>query len=172
MKKGVAILVSAVCLLAVVFVAIFGTRPQGIVPVVYISSLTIKPSDDSRYWTNKSGKHQCVITYNPDIEVLDGSEYYMPYLFTTEVLPDNTTNRSFIYTLASDYSNFIVFASGENAARQGAFLIKKKTNIEKRSVSISVHPEDGGSGSGDTLLIVLDYSRVYVDPIATSETQS
>ncbi len=169
MKKGVGILISAICLLAVVLVAIFGTRPQGIVPVVYISSLTIKPSDDSRYWTNKSGDHQCLIVYNPDIEINDGENTYMPFLFTTEVLPDNATDRSFVYTLASDYSDYMIFASGENAPRQGAFLIKKKTDRDSKHpylLSLSVHPEDGGSGSGDTLKVVLDYSRAYVDPTA------
>ncbi len=169
MKKGVAILVGAISLLAVVFVAVFGTRPQGIVPVVYITSLTIKPSDDSRYWTNNSGDHQCLINYDPDKEVYDGENYFMPYVFVTEVLPDNATDRSFVYTLASEYNDFITFSSGENSARQGAFLIKKRTDRKNPMVvSISVHPEDGGNGSRDTLKIVLTYDKVYVSPTTTS----
>ncbi len=169
MKKGVAILVTAISLLAVVFVAVFGTRPQGIVPVVYITSLTIKPSDDSRYWTNNSGVHQCLIDYDPNKEVYDGENYFMPYVFVTEVLPDNATDRSFVYTLANEYNDFITFSTGENSARQGAFLIKKKTDRKAPMVvSISVHPEDGGSGTGDTLKIVLTYDKVYVDPTTTS----
>lgn len=165
MKKGVAILVGAISLLAVVFVAIFGTRPQGIVPVVYISSLTIKPSDDSRYWTNQSGIHQCLIDYDPNKEVFDGVDFYMPYVFVTEVLPDNATDRSFVYALANEYKDYIIFSKGENSARQGAFLIKKKTDRKNPMViSISVRPEDGGSGEGDTLKVVLTYGQVYVDP--------
>ncbi len=169
MKKGVAILVGAISLLAVVFVAVFGTRPQGIVPVVYISSLTIKPSDDSRYWTNSSGGHQCLIDYDPNKEVFDGENYFIPYVFVTEVLPDNATDRSFVYTLASEYDDYIIFATGERSARQGAFLIKKRTDRKAPMVvSVSVRPEDGGNGSGDTLKIVLTYDKVYRDPTATS----
>ncbi len=162
MKKGVAVLVSAICLLAVVFVTVFGTRPQGIVPVIYITNLTIKPSDNSRYWTTDSGVHQCVIEYDPNKEVTDGEDCYMPYIFVTDILPENATNRSFVYTLAKEYENYITFSSGDQAARQGAFLIKKITDrADPMVVSISVSPQDGGSGKGDTLKIVIVYDKVY-----------
>ena len=167
MKKGVAILISAVCLVAVVLVAIFGTRPQGIVPVVYISSLTIKPSDNSAYKANSSGEHQCIIYYDAGLEESDGTSYYMSYVFVTDVLPDSVTNRSYVYTIASEYSDFITFATGENSAHTGAFLIKKHTDRKTYIASISVRPNDGGNGEGDTLKIILKYDRVYEDPASS-----
>ena len=167
MKKGVAILISAVCLVAVVLVAVFGTRPQGIVPVVYISSLTIKPSDNSVYKTTSSGEHQCTIFYDAGIEAFDGASYYMEYGFDTTVLPDSVTNSSYVYTIASEYSDFMTFAVGENSAQRGNFLIKKHTDVKFSIVEISVHPNDGGNGEGDTLKVILRYDRVYEDPTSS-----
>ncbi len=164
MKKGVSILVAAICLIAVAFVTIFGTRPQGIVPVVYISSLTIKPSDNSKYWTNSSGMHQCYIEYDPNKEIYDGEAYYMPYIFVTEILPQNTTNRSFIYTISEQAKDYMRLSDGDKAASQGAFLLKRHNDRMKDDpmiVTVNVTPQDGGSGKGDTLYVVIDYDKVY-----------
>lgn len=162
MKKGVALLISAISLLAVVFVTIFGTKPQGIIPIVYISSLTIKPSDNSRYFTNDSGEHQMIIEYDPSKEIYDGTSRYMPYIFVTDILPNEATNRNFVYTLSDDYKDYIIFSNSETAPRQGAFLLKRiDDRPDPMVVSISVNPQDGGSGKGDTLKIVIVYDKVY-----------
>lgn len=163
MKKAVSILVSAICLIAIVFVAIFGTKPQGIVEVTYISSLTIKPgSDGGEYSTTTDGSHQCVITYDPSKEMDDGENRFVPYQFTTEIAPENATNRSYHYTVADNYKNTIDFPSqNEMAHKKGIFIIKRRTDKKRTSAIINVYPDDGGSGAGDELRVVILYDSVY-----------
>ena len=160
MKKTLSILVSAICLVAVIFVAVFGTKPQGIVPRVYIESLRIEPMDMSAYHDDESG-HYCVIAYDPALEIQYGEDYYMPYVFTTRILPDNATDRSFNYVVSSDYRDWIDFPpDNPDASRRGAFLIRRNTSKKVKMARVNVRPLDGGNGSGDELRIVLDYSSV------------
>ena len=77
MKKAVSILVSAIALLSIVFVAIFGTQPQGIVPIIYVESMRIKPIDESSYKVNNDGQPYCTISYDENKEVTDGENSYM-----------------------------------------------------------------------------------------------
>jgi len=157
MKKAVSILVSAICLVAVVFVAIFGTKPQGIVPKVYIESLTIKPSDDSEYRTNSEGAHQCIIHYDANQEIEYDGAFYMPYVFITEIAPENATDRSFAYS--SNKKSVIDFPpDSENAHRRGAFLIKKVEGKDFEIAKITARPDDGGSGKADVLILVIVYN--------------
>ena len=109
MKKAVSILVSAIALLSIVFVAIFGTQPQGIVPIIYVESMRIKPIDESSYKVNNDGQHYCTISYDENKEVTDGENSYMPYIFSTEILPKEATNQSFIYYLDNNYKDFMNF---------------------------------------------------------------
>ena len=161
MKKAVSILVGAISLLAIIFVAVFGTKPQGIVPRIYIESLTIKPVDMSTYTIDEENGNYCTIKYDEDLETTDGENYYMPYIFTTEVLPNNVTDQSFVYSIADNYKEYMDFPSNNALAnRRGAFLIKKRTDKKVAMVRINVRPVDGGNGKGDSLRIILDYRAI------------
>ena len=63
MKKLVSILVAAISLLAIVLVAAFGPRPQGITPIIYMDSIKILPSDNSQY-KETDGKATMVLVYD------------------------------------------------------------------------------------------------------------
>lgn len=161
MKKAVSILVSAISLIAIIFVAIFGTKPQGIVPRIYIESLTIKPVDLSTYKEDEQNGNSCTIKYDENLETTDGENFYMPYIFTTEVLPKNATDQSFVYSIAENYKEYMDFPSKNALAnRRGAFLIKKRTDKKFAIVRINVRPVDGGNGKGDSLTVVLNYEEI------------
>lgn len=163
MKKITVLLVSFVTVIAVVFVALFGTRPQGIVPVVYIESLTIEPGDGSQIKENPSLGKMLTLTYDPAQEVeVDGSHRAIPYLFTTKVLPEGVTNRRFEYYFDEEASStFLSFASSPEAPYSGAFLIKRYEKKRFAYATIHVRPLDGGSGKGDTLTLKIDYKSVW-----------
>lgn len=161
MKKAVSILVSAISLIAIIFVAIFGTKPQGIVPRIYIESLTIKPLDMSSYVEDEKNGNYCTIKYDEDSEVRDDENVYMPYIFTTEVLPKNATDQSFAYSIADNYKEYMDFPSNNPLAnRRGIFLIKKRTDKKAALVRINVRPVDGGNGKGDSLKVIIDYRAI------------
>ena len=162
MKKAVSILVSAIALLSIVFVAIFGTQPQGIVPIIYVESMRIKPIDESNYKVNNDGQPYCTISYDENKEVTDGENSYMPYIFSTEILPKEATNQSFIYYLDNNYKDFMNFpVDNPLANKKGAFLIKRRKDVKKTIVIINVKPLDGGKCKGDSLMVILDYKSGF-----------
>ncbi len=160
MKKSVSLIVFAASLIAIIIVAIFGTKPQGIVPKIYMESITIKPSDNSRY---DEEKNKMVLVYDVDQEVVYNEDSYMPYIFTTSVLPENATDRSFMYYFDDAYLDYINFPlDNEQAKYRGAFLIKKQTKKKFQIVKIFCKPLDGGKAPVASIDVVLDYSAVYV----------
>lgn len=160
MKKSVSLIVFAASLIAIIIVAIFGTKPQGIVPKIYMESITIKPSDNSRYDEEKS---KMVLVYDVDQEVVYNDDAYMPYIFTTSVLPENATDRSFMYYFDDSYLDYINFPpDNEQAKYKGAFLIKKQTKTKLKVVKIFCKPLDGGKAPVASIDVILDYSSVYV----------
>lgn len=174
MKKIVSVLVGAITLVAIVFVAIFGTKPQGITPKIYIDTLTILPSDNSQYQKGEDGKpDSMVLVYNVSEEVVYDDIHYMPYIFKTEILPENATDRSFSYYVDDLSKSYMDFPPGsDSASRRGAFLIKKTTN--KKFVVVDVHcrPLDGGKADTSTLRVVLDFRSVYDVGEETSLTEN
>lgn len=163
MKKGTLLLVSLVTVIAVLFVALFGTRPQGIVPVVYIESLQIEPGDGSEVKEDPSIGKYMTFVYDPseETEITEG-EKVVPYIFSTKVLPEGVTNSRFEYYFDQDaYSNYLEFALSPEAPYSGAFLIKRQEAKRWGIVTINVRPLDGGSGKGDTLVLRIDYKNVY-----------
>ncbi|HBE99200.1 MAG TPA: hypothetical protein DDW18_04140 [Firmicutes bacterium] len=162
MKKLVSILVSAISLLAIVLVAIFGTKPQGITPIIYIDSIKILPSDNSEY-KEEDGKPSMLLVYDemqePDYG--NGKENYMPYIFKTEILPENATNRSFTYFVDENSKAYIDFPpDNEGASSKGMFLVKKVTNKAYALVRIFCKPQDGGKAQIAELEVVIDYRSV------------
>lgn len=162
MKKLVSILVAAISLLAIVLVAVFGTRPQGITPIIYMDSIKILPSDNSQY-KETDGKATMVLVYDemqePDYG--NGKESYMPYIFKTEILPENATNRSFTYFVDQSSKAYIDFPpDSENASSKGMFLVKRVTNKAFASVIVSCRPQDGGKAEIAILTVVIDYRSV------------
>lgn len=161
MKKSVSLIVFAATVLAIVIVAIFGTKPQGIVPKIYIDSIAIKPSDNSEY---NSEKNTMRLIYDTNQEVQYNDAYYMPYIFTTEVLPENATDRSFVYYFDESYKEYIDFPmDNDNAKYRGAFLIKKQTKKKFQIVKLFCKPLDGGKADIASITVVLDYSAVLVE---------
>ncbi len=161
MKKSVSLIVFAATVLAIVIVAIFGTKPQGIIPKIYIDSLAIKPSDNSDYSAEKNSMR---LIYDTNQEVQYNDEYYMPYIFTTEVLPENATDRSFVYYFDEIYKDYIDFPmDNDNAKYRGAFLIKKQTKKKFQIVKLFCKPLDGGKADIASINVVLDYSSVLVE---------
>lgn len=161
MKKSVSLIVFAATVLAIVIVAIFGTKPQGIVPKIYIDSLAIKPSDNSDYSAEKNSMR---LIYDTNQEVQYNDEYYMPYIFTTEVLPENATDRSFVYYFDEIYKDYIDFPmDNDNAKYRGAFLIKKQTKKKFQIVKLFCKPLDGGKADIASINVVLDYSSVLIE---------
>ncbi len=161
MKKSVSLIVFAATILAIVIVAIFGTKPQGIIPKIYIDSLAIKPSDNSDYSAEKNSMR---LIYDTNQEVQYNDEYYMPYIFTTEVLPENATDRSFVYYFDEIYKDYIDFPmDNDNAKYRGAFLIKKQTKKKFQIVKLFCKPLDGGKADIASINVVLDYSSVLVE---------
>lgn len=161
MKKSVSILVSAISLLAIIFVAIFGTQPQGIIPIIYVSSIKIKPAniEEDKYTSGPTG-NICVISYDSNKEVFDGDSYYMPYLFTTEILPKDATNQKFLYYFdENSLKQFIEFSPIAGAANKGAFLIKRREDIKRTGFDLKVRSLDGKAS--DTLTVVLNYRSIY-----------
>lgn len=158
MKKSVALLVTAALTIAIVFVAVFGTKPQGIVPIIYIESLTIKPSETGTF---DEEEKSLVLAYDESKAVeyeFDGEVgHYMSYIFQTVIAPDSATSRSFRYWVAD---NKFVFFPTETASKQGSILIKEPQNPAKTKffpIEIHVDPNDGGAGKGDTINLIVDY---------------
>ncbi len=159
MKKSVSLIVFAVSLLAIVFVAIFGTKPQGIVPKIYMESIQIKPSDNSQY---DETQNKMVLVYDEEQEVYYDGNYYMPYIFSTIVLPENATDRSFVYYFDESYKPFLDFPlDNEGAKFRGAFMVKKNVHKKFQAVKINCKPLDGGKAPVATLTVVIDYRNVY-----------
>ena len=165
MKKLVYFLVLAVSFAAVILVAIFGTRPQGIVECIYIDTIKIKPSDESVYQEEsdtESAKMILVYDKNEELEY-DGS-FYMPYIFKTEISPLDVTNRSFSYYIDDVSKSYMDFPpQSENASKNGAFLIKRVTNKQFIVVDVHCRALDGGKAKIDTLRVIIDYRSVYYE---------
>ena len=86
----------------------------------------------------------------------------MHYIFSTEILPKEATNQSFIYYLDNNYKDFMNFpVDNPLANKKGAFLIKRREDVKKTIVIINVKPLDGGKCKGDSLMVILDYKSVF-----------
>ncbi len=159
MKKIVSVLVTAISVVAIIFVAIFGTKPQGIVPKVYIDSVTILPSDDSQYAEQTDTDYaKMVLVYDESQEVIYNDVHYMPYIFKTQILPENATDRSFYYYVDETSKTYIDFPPDtENASSRGAFLIAKMNDIDFATVYVHCKTLDGGKAPISTLMIIIDY---------------
>ncbi len=166
MKKVVMIIITAVTIVAMVFVAIFGTKPQGIVPSVYIEKITILPSDNSTYQEgqDENDVNKMVLVYDVSGELEYEGNYYMPYIFKTEILPENVTNRSFSYYVDDLSKSYIDFPpESENASSRGAFLIKRVTDKQFVIADIHCRALDGGKAKVSTLRLIIDYRNVNED---------
>lgn len=161
MKKIVSVLVTAISLVAIIFVAIFGTKPQGIVPKVYIESITILPSDNSQYVEKTDTEPaKMLLTYDSSNEVIYDDICYMPYIFKTQIVPENATDRSFYYYVDDNSKTYMDFPpNSENASSRGAFLVRKHTDIRFAIVDVHCKTLDGGKADISTLRIVIDYGQ-------------
>ena len=91
----------------------------------------------------------------------NGKESYMPYIFKTEILPENATNRSFTYFVDQSSKAYIDFPpDSENASSKGMFLVKRVTNKAFASVIVSCRPQDGGKAEIANLTVIIDYRSV------------
>lgn len=169
MKKSVSLIVFAVSLLAIVFVAIFGTKPQGIVPKIYMESIQIKPSDNSQY---DEEQNKMVLVYDEEQEVYYDGNYYMPYIFNTIVLPENATDRSFVYYFDDSYKLYLDFpVDNEGAKFRGAFMVRKNVHKKFQAAKINCKPLDGGKAPVATMTIVIDYRNVYQGDVSDAEAE-
>lgn len=172
MKKITTTIVAAVTVLLVVLVAFFGTKPQGIIEVVYITSVTITPSDNSQYKEDGDPRSMLLVyDVNKEIEGSDGNKY-MPYIFNTKVLPEDATNRSFVYYIDENSTVYMDFPSENETARyKGIFFVKR--NFDKKFGSVDVHcrATDGGQAKDDTLRVIIDY-RTLQSQISEDESSS
>ncbi len=167
MKKSVLILISAITVAALVFVAVFGTMASGVIPVIYVSSIRILPDDrdESKITTQTIGEKevkslrirydQSRVTYDEDHNPC------MPYWFSTEILPSDASNQKFTYSLPE--SRYIKFnASDDQSKSRGSILIYPKTAEEMAfsktaSVTVTVKANDAKHKS-DTLNFVVVYA--------------
>lgn len=174
MKKLASILVMAVTLIAIVFVAVFGTQPQGIIPKVYIETIQIQPSDGSQY---NEEKRTMVLKYDENQEFVYGEtgheQYAMSYIFTTSIYPEDVTDRSFRYYIDEEStSKYMDFPpDSESAPRRGAFLVKRVEDKKIATVTIFCRTLDGGKAPTDQLTVVIDYRSIYKSS-ATSEAET
>jgi hypothetical protein len=164
MKKGVALLVSAVALLAVLFVAFLGTNPVGIIPVIPIESVKILDMEGhSIEFNDDTGKRILAVNFSSLATDPDGNEY-MFYIFDTEILPSNATNRKFLYYCSENpYVSFVgetnteVATSGENgvskttANHTGKVVVTKPAGDTNTTYEVDIYckPDDGHTGQSD-----------------------
>ncbi len=155
MKKGVALLISLVALVAVMVVAFFGVYAANIYPRIYITSIEIRDMYGNKIEENAYGYKQLTLTFNPDLEDDDGTKY-MQYYFTTVLNEDGEepTRSSFLYVI--DTSQDIVTFATEGAQSKGAFLIKESSSTFVRSVTCVSN--DGGPAVSDQIYLVILYS--------------
>lgn len=170
MKKGLLIFIAGVTILAFVLVGFLGSVPTGIVPIIYIESVSIRSMFGENPTVNES-THVKTIDLNyydrdryTSIE-LDGSNY-IGYIFTTTVYPENVTYRNFQYSFGDN--NFVIF-NPDNvlAANAGSILIKENILSQamidagktKFKIDISCEAMDGGSAPEDTIRLVVDYKK-------------
>jgi hypothetical protein len=171
MKKGVLIFIAGVTILAFVLVGFVGSVPTGIVPVIYIESLSIKSMFGENPIVNET---TAVKTINVDyydrdsytsIDI-DGTNY-IGYIFTTTVFPENVTYRSFQYSFGEN--NFVTFnPDNVMASNAGSILVKEYIRTPemiaagrwpKFKIDISCEAMDGGNAPEDTIRLVIDYKR-------------
>lgn len=172
MKKITTTIVAAISVLLVVLVAIFGTKPQGIIEKVYIQSITINPSDDSQYDASRDPRTMVLVyDINKEIVGADGNKY-MPYIFNTSIAPENVTYRSFTYYIDENSKIYMDFPEENESARfKGIFFVKRVTDRKFGSVDVHCRATDGGKAPDDTLRVVIDY-RKLIESVSSDSTSS
>ncbi len=169
MKKSVALVVSLVSLIAIVFVAFFGTIPQNINEIVYINSLVVLDMDGKAI-PETSGRKFLHLDFVSDPNLYDPvtETEYMQYFFTVEYNPGGTPPTYeaslFSFDVQLDVDGLPLIQPAEGDFTSGAILIKKRKNVDPSypaslvAVSnISCAPNDGGSGTGDSLVLIVSY---------------
>jgi len=156
MKKNIILIVTCIAFLAVFFVAFFGTLPENIEPIVYISNVAIKGMDGNEI-TNKTqdGRKLLMIDYKEEGKDADGVGY-MAYFFTTTILPENSTSRAISYYLGSE-NKYISLVND----RGGALMIKPLDDPEEHYFSSTIYckaNDAGPNGVEDAVLLLVHYA--------------
>jgi len=181
MKKGILIFIAAITIVAFVLVGFMGSVPTGIIPVVYIDTVSIKTMGGEDPTVNPSSgiKTIGIDWYDRDSyqTITYADETYIGYIFVTSVLPDSATNvLSFEYTVPSN--NYVILNPYSDISnRQGSILIKQAiltpeaiaSGRTTKKVDITVRATDGGLQPTDTVRLIIDYSKQPVNPLSTSE---
>jgi hypothetical protein len=170
MKKGILIFIAGVTIIAFILVGFLGSVPTGIVPVVYIDTISIRTMGGETPTLNPASGVKTVnvdwydrdsyqtITYNGDT--------YIGYVFVTVINPDSVTNQSFAYSVPEN-PYVILNPYSDKAKAQGAFFIKQviltQAQIDgertTKKVDITVKATDGGREPTDTVRLIVDYSK-------------
>jgi|GEM_PF-3048860 hypothetical protein len=181
MKKGILIFIAAITIVAFVLVGFLGSVPTGIIPIVYIDTISIKTMDGETPTINPSSgvKTISIDWYDRDsFQTLTyEGETYIGYVFVTSVLPDNATNGvSFEYTVPEN--NYVILNPySDISSHQGSFLIKQTVLSPEsitagrttKKVDVTVKATDGGLQPTDTVRLVIDYAK---QPLTSSSASS
>jgi hypothetical protein len=168
MKKGVLIFIAGITLLSFVLVGFIGSIPTGIVPVVYISSVTILDFNGNAPTINPATSVKAIT-----IEYYDRDKYapfqyqgseYIAYFFQTSVQPANATNRTFQYRVGEN-PYVIIDPDNDQASYKGLFFIKTlelasiDAGITKFKTHIYCNAKDGGNAPEDDILLTVKYVK-------------
>ncbi len=159
MKKSVLIIIACLCILSIVFIAFFGVAPAGIIPTIYIDSVSILDSTGQEIEAEEGKDKKMTIEYETNI-IRDDTEY-MQYFFSTRVLPSDCTQSLFDYSCPENQ-----YVKVENS-RNGALIIKKmkleSNTIPFFTTKITLKASDGGkAGIEDNLILTIKYDDMII----------
>lgn len=162
MKKSVALVVAFIALLGIVLVASFGTNPQNIIVPVYIETITLLDMDGGPLPTNPQGDKYLTLSFEPTFVDEEGVEY-MRYAFSIEFNAggEPPSKEDVIFTLgqaAVDPSDGLPVFSFEGDDRESGIVLIKEVSKESAiyaSTTVSVSPNDGGRGEGDSCIFLV-----------------
>jgi hypothetical protein len=160
MKKGVWIAIFCLALLGVLCVAFFGTYPVGIVPTTYISSVEIlDANEDPIPEDEKTQIKSFQIEFSAAYQDSQGVSY-MPYVFNTKILPEDSTLKAVTYYCSENA--YVTIPNSKN----GALLIKgmdiAQTDLPLLTIYLYCKADDGGkAGVQDQIRLTIKYG----DPI-------
>ena len=154
MKKSVMLLISLFSLIAVCLVAFFGVFASNIVVTNYIQKINIKDMNGNEI-PEVGGVKTLQINFVEDMYDIETDQSYMNYFLTVSLNEglEEPSNPSVLYSVPE---NGYVTLNGENAARNGALLIKERTSNPSIIITtISCYPNDGGSAKEDVVRLVI-----------------
>lgn len=179
MKKSVALIIALVTIVGVVLVAFFGTAAANIYPTVYISTITMKTMEGNDIEPNAAGMKILNLSFEPDLYDEENNTRYMQYFFVLEFNvgmepPTTSAVRYSFDTSATDIDGEPLIQPAMGDFTTGAILIKEKKSVTQAeegtevpiqdyffTVTINVSPRDGGNGTGDSVLLLINYGYVY-----------